>query len=118
MSRSRAMEALRAELLAWVADRVAQEVCEFGVAADVAEQIGNATADALADDWGGQVISVPKDHFFRLAARDYQVLDAHAGGEPIAAIALRMHITARGVRKILKRAALRDPTPAQPGLFD
>jgi Mor family transcriptional regulator len=108
----------RAELLTWLAERVAHEATACGVSADVAEQIGCAVSDGLADEWGGQIISVPKDHYYRLAARDVEILAAHRAGESLSSIALRTNMHTRSIRKIIARAALRDPSRQQPRLFD
>lgn len=117
MSRSEAMDTLRAELLTWLADHTAQVLADYGIEADLAEQAGCALADDLACEWGGQVISIPKDHFFRLARRDQVLLAAHRAGESMPAIAMRMRITVRAVRKICKRAIERDPNHLQQPLF-
>lgn len=117
MSRPTEMATLRAELLQWVSEHCAHLLTEYGIDADLAEQAGCALADDLAEEWGGQVISFPKDHFYHLAKRDQELLAAHRAGESMAAIAMRMRITARAVRKIIKRADQRDPDRRQPALF-
>ena len=110
------MNALRAELLLDIAQRVADYVREYGLPHDLADQVGAGVADFLADDWGGQVVSIPKDHAYRLSLRDQNLLDAHRNGESIASIATRTKMTTRGVRRLLRRAELRNPTIRQPEL--
>lgn len=118
MSRSTDMATLRAELLQWIADRTQYVLAQHGVAEAVAEQCGCALADDIAAEWGGQVISIPKDHFFKMAARDREVLAARQANESVASIALRMGMTTRGVRYIIDRASHRDPHHhRQPPLF-
>lgn len=117
MSRSPDMANLRAELLQWVSDHCAHLLGEYGIDSELAEQAGCALADDLAEEWGGQVLSIPKDHFYVMARRDQELLEAHRAGESLASIAMRMRITVRAVRKIVKRADLRDPNHRQPPLF-
>lgn len=112
-----AMQSLRAELFGDVAAVVCDLLKQHGLPADVCEQAGNAAADVIAEDWAGQVISVPKDFAYKLAQRDRDVLAAIAGGESIASVASRLNLHVRSVYRIIKRADLRDRTRRQPGLF-
>lgn len=112
------MEARRNELLEEVAASAADSARDLGVTADVAEQIGTAVADALADHWGGQVITIPKDHFFRLSQRDRKILEEHRQGASFGLLARRYGMTERGVRILIRRARSRDRQLDQRQLFD
>lgn len=112
------MESLRNELLTEVAARAADTARDLGLSEDLADQVGAAIADALAEDWGGQVISVPKDYAYRLAERDRAILNAHREGASLAELAKDYHMTVRGLRKLIRRAELRDPHWRQTRLFD
>ena len=113
------MEARRAELLEHVAARAAATVVDyFGLASELADQVGAAVADALADDFGGQVLSFPKDCAFRLSVRDRAILEAHRRGASLADLALQYKITDRGLRMLLHRAESRDRDLRQQQLFE
>ncbi|GGK08870.1 Mor transcription activator family protein [Luteimonas terricola] len=107
----------RAEFLTDVAAAAADRAREFGMPADQAEQIGAAIADMVAEDWGGQVLSIPKDHAYQLAQRDRQILLAHRNGASFAKLAKEYGMSDRGVRRLLRRAELRDPDLRQAQLF-
>lgn len=83
----------------------------------MAEQIGAAAADTLAMDWGGQVISIPHNHYYKLAARDRKVLQEHQDGVTIAKLALKYRMTERGLRMLIRRAEVRDFDSRQIHLF-
>lgn len=103
---SRRMEDLRSELLIDVATHSALILRDHGIAEDVADQCGAAIADHLAETWGGQVISVPKDYAYRLSQRDQAIL-AEYTGQNIDALARRYGMTTRGMRKLIARARRR-----------
>jgi len=111
------MEARRAELLEHVAARAAATAVDLGLASDLADQVGAAVADALADDFGGQVLSFPKDCAYRLSQRDRAILEAHRRGASLAELAHQYKITDRGLRMLLRRAESRDRDLRQQQLF-
>lgn len=110
------MEDLRNEFLSDVAAHAATVLQDHGVDDDVAEQAGAAIADHLADHWGGQVLSVPKDYAYKLAQRDVEIL-ARYTGDNLASLAREYDMTTRGVRKLLARATLRQRDSLQGSLF-
>ncbi|MGO1072288.1 Mor transcription activator family protein [Lysobacter sp. CA199] len=113
-----AMDVRRSELFSQAAARAAETARLLGVAADVAEQIGAAVADALAQDWAGQVISIPVDYAFRLAQRDRLILEEYRrGGCSFAELARKYNMTDRGMRKLIERARVRDRQLAQLDMF-
>lgn len=111
------MEDLRNALLTDVAAGAAVVMQDHGIAVEVAEQAGAAIADLLADNWGGQIVTVPKDHAFRLAIRDQEILAAFDGTN-LQELAKRYDMTERGVRKLLVRAHKRQRDLYQGKLFD
>jgi Mor family transcriptional regulator len=114
----KSMGARRNELLAEVAQNTAATARDLGIQEEIAEQLGAAVADALADHWGGQVITIPKDHFFRLSQRDRKILDEHRAGASFGALARRWSMTERGVRILIRRARARDRNLDQHDLFN
>jgi Mor family transcriptional regulator len=109
----------RAELLDDVAAQTATVLADFNLKVDdeMRDQIGHALADHLADHWGGQVLSFPKDSSYRCAARDRAIL-ADNQRMTISALAQKYSMTERGIRKILKRAQIRDSALNQGKLFE
>lgn len=96
----------RASVLRDIADHTQVLLGEFGMAADGAEQIAAAIADYLAEHWGGQVVSFPKDVAYRLTKRDQEILEASAR-LGVAALARQFGLGERAVRRLLKRARAR-----------
>lgn len=106
MSR-RDMAARRNRFFDEIAGAVAAAAKDFGQPKDVAEQLGAAVADALATDWKGQLITVPMDHYYKLAKRDLQVLADRHAGDSVAALAKRYGLCQRAVYRLLERAETR-----------
>lgn len=111
------MSELRAELLADVAAHVESLMRELGIDATRAEHCGCAVADLLSEHWGGQVISVPVDHAYRLSMREREIVDAHKAGASKAELVNRYNITISGLNKLLRRAHRRHIVDAQIDLF-
>lgn len=111
------MERRRSELLADAAAQAAAAARDFNIPDDVAEQIGATIADALADNWGGQVITFPKDYAYKLSQRDRTILELHRTGTPLGQLARDFSMTERGLRKLLRRAESRDRDLRQQQLF-
>lgn len=110
------MEDRRAELLSDLATHTAAIVQEYGLEADVAEQVGAALADFVADHWGGQIITIPKDHAFRLSQRDRLILGEFNGANH-AELARRYKMAERSIYKLLARAIRRERDLMQGQLF-
>ncbi|WP_325279200.1 Mor transcription activator family protein [Tahibacter sp.] len=106
----------RAELLQDMVEQTKTFLSDFGVAEPVAEQAAAGLADYLAEHWGGQVISIPKDQAYKLAARDREVVEA-ARTMSIAGLAARFGICERAIRRLLKRASARATLDSQLDLF-
>ena len=69
-------EARRHELLADVAEQIAQRLIEqHGMAEEAAADVGNALADFLASHWKGQSIYMPGDQAFKLNERDWRIFN-------------------------------------------
>lgn len=110
------MAQLRAELLTDVMSHVEATLCELGVDGLKADHCGHAIADMLAQHWGGQVISMPVDHAYKLSQRERQILDALKCCSKSEA-SMRFGITINGLNKLLRRAARRHVEDAQIDLF-
>ena len=110
------MEQLRHELLSDLAAHITQVLLDHGVEQDVADQAGIASADFLADHWGGQLISIPMDHKFRVASRDLQIWREFRGNNH-AELARRYGMTLRGIYKVIARVKARETERTQPSLI-
>lgn len=115
MNQSR-MEQTRHELLQDIADHAEAIMKEYGIEAAVAEQVGTAIADHLAEHWGGQLINFPKDYLFKLAERDLQIYNEFTGANHTE-LARRYQMTVRGIYKVIARVHKREVDRRQPRLF-
>lgn len=109
------MELARNELLEEIRAYTKSVCSDFGIATDIADQVGTALADQLADNWGGQIVTFPKDHKYKLAMRDIEIYNEFNGrnhGE----LARRYQMTVRGIYKVIKRVKQRG-IPGQQSLF-
>jgi len=110
------MKVLRHELLRDLADQANSLLSDYGVSTDVAEQVGCALADHLAQHWGGQLINFPKDACFKVAQRDLDIWTEFNGrNHPY--LAQKYNLSQRAIYDIvrrMKRQAMED----QIDLFD
>lgn len=111
------METRRHHLLAGIADAAARVLRDHGVDPAVAEQAANAVADHITHDHSGQVIYFPHDLGYRLAPRDREILEAHRNGASLYELRRRYGMTEEGLRKLIRRAAAREPDLDQGKLF-
>lgn len=96
------MEQSRRELLSDLASHVTALLREFGLDADVAEQIGDNTANHMAEHWGGQTIYYPNDYIFRLHARDLEIFKRFNGSN-LSQLAREYKLSVRSIYKIIER---------------
>lgn len=92
----------RHELLSDIADHTAQVLRDHGIDAAIAEQAGAASADHLAQTWGGSTICIPKDHRFNLTKRDLEILSKFRGNNHHA-LAVEHNLSENAIYKLLKR---------------
>lgn len=69
----------RHELLAELQDVVARQLSDMGVAADTAALVAAFLVDYLSTYWAGQVVSFPKDAFYKLTLKELEVLSLFQG---------------------------------------
>lgn len=101
------MDARRAELYAGVAASAKQTAMLHGIAEDVAEHIGAAVADGIAEDFGGEMLSFPLGSAYKLSQREKSILEDYARGMSWHQLVRKYHMTERGIRKLISRAGLR-----------
>lgn len=112
------MEEKRHKLLSEVADHVAETASDYGCSTEQAEHLGLAVANFLAEHFGGQNFTFPRDYVYKLAVRDLQIYDEFKGNN-WADLSSRYGITERGLRKLIHRVHKRVMKRKQPmlGLF-
>lgn len=93
----------RHELLQDAAECAASTALEQGATADIADQVGAAVADMLAERWAGQQITFPINAYYGLSPREVMIVEMRNGGAPIFQLAREFGMTERGVRKLLAR---------------
>lgn len=106
----------RHELLSEVAYYVESLAIEHGVSKDVSEQLGVNAANLLAENWGGQMISIPKDHFYKLAERD-ELIYTDFKGNNWGELVRKYNMTENGIRRVINRVHKRIVNKLQPDLF-
>lgn len=110
------MENRRHELLSDVALNMKLLAIEHGVSEEIAEQLGINAANFLAEHWGGQMLSIPKDHFFKLAERD-ELIYADFKGNNWSELIRKYNMTENGIRRVINRVHKRIINKLQPDLF-
>ncbi|TDK66011.1 Mor transcription activator family protein [Sapientia aquatica] len=111
------MEQKRHELLSDLASHGTAILIEHGIDDAVADQVATAIADFLAQHWGGQNITIPKDYHFKLSNRDMVIYQEFARGVPYDALAIKFDMTERGMRKLIERVTKREISKRQGKLF-
>lgn len=112
------MEARRHHLLAGVADAAARVLRAHGIDPAIAEQAAAAVADCVAEEHSGQVVYFPHDMGYKLAPRDRAILEAHRAGTTLYELRRTYGLTEEGIKKLLRRAASREPDLDQGKLFN
>lgn len=112
------MEEKRNELFADVVVTTDRLLQEYELAPIAASLIANAVADHLADHWGGQNLSFPKDYRRKLSERELEAYERF-NGENFDTLARDFGMTERGMRKLIARVRdrLRRNSMGLPQLF-
>lgn len=110
------MEDLRHELLSDVADLATTVAKDHGLMADIADQVGCAVANRIADHWGGQLISFPKDYHFKTSQRDLQIYDEFTGNNH-SELSRKYGLSVRAIYKVIEKTRKRDIDKRQVKLF-
>lgn len=117
MSHESRMSERRNELLTDMMALAEQTLTEHGVGSNESVLIASALADRLADHWGGQNITFPKDFKWKLARLELEIYDFYTG-ENLGETALKFGITERGLRKLIKRARKKIVSNRQRDIFE
>lgn len=112
------MEEKRNELFADVVTAAERLLQEYDLDNKAASLIANSLADHLADHWGGQNLSFPKDYRRKLSERELEVFDRFSG-DNYDTLARDFNMTERGMRKLIARVRdrLRRNAQGMPQLF-
>ena len=117
MSHESRMSERRNELLTDMMALAEQLLTEHDVGSAEAVLIASALADRLADHWGGQNITFPKDFRWKLDRLELEIYEFY-NGQNLGETALKFNITERGLRKMIARARKKLVNRNQGGLFD
>ncbi|HOE41283.1 MAG TPA: Mor transcription activator family protein [Rhodoferax sp.] len=107
----------RHELYADLMDLLQRLLAEYDVGSNEALLIASDMADRLANHWGGQNITFPKEYRRKLSRLELEIFDAFKGHN-LSAIAQTYNISERGLRKLIARVTKRLRCGNQPGLFE
>ena len=110
-------EQRRLELLQCVIDSVEHALARRGIEAGAAHEAGVAAADMLVDQFGGQVVIFPMDVRHKMQQRDAAIL-ARFTGDNAPELARELHMSERGMRKLLQRARARQKAVATANVYD
>ena len=110
-------EQVRMELIQSVIDCVEHALVRRGIESSAAHETGVSVADTLADHLGGQVIQFPTEARRKLELRDAAIL-ARFTGDNVTELAHELHMTVRGMRKLLQRARTRQKANAPASVYD
>lgn len=111
------MPARRNALFTDLVDVMTTELRDCGVADNQALAVANLVADRLADYWGGQNFTFPKDFRWKLAQRELEIYDGFTGSN-YGELAQRCNMTERGLRKLIARVRRWQDARQQPDLFE
>ena len=106
MSFESRMAERRNELFEDLAQFVEQRLVEYGEPATKARVLANALVDYIADHWGGQMISIPKDHRRKLCMQEVEIY-RQFNGDNYGDLALKYGMGERGMRKLIARVNAR-----------
>lgn len=107
----------RHELYSDLMALVQRQLGECGLSENEATLIANDLADRLADHWGGQNITFPKEYRRKLSRVEVEIFDAFRG-DNLSEVAQAYNISERGLRKMIARVTKRIRAGNQGGLFD
>lgn len=95
------------------------QLVEYGMQQAGAEAVANALADHIADYWGGQTITFPKEYQRHLSQRDVEIYQRYTQ-EAHDDLARELGITERGLYKLVARVRkrLRAQAANAPQLFE
>ncbi|ASU16883.1 Mor transcription activator family protein [Actinobacillus pleuropneumoniae] len=110
------MEIARHELLRDIEDNVSALCKNYNLDTEICEQISTGVADFLAEHYAGQVISFPKDFYYKIAQRDLDIYNDFTGNNWFFLVK-KYGMTESGIRKVINRVRKRIVKHQQPDLF-
>jgi Mor family transcriptional regulator len=90
---------------------------DFGMDSSIAEQFACNLVNAIAKDFGGQNLTVPKDFYFALSKRDLEIYKKFSGSN-YHVLAREYNLSTRRIRTICETMGQRDLAKRQPRLFE
>lgn len=105
------------ELLADLADRISTKLIAHSLADAKARDIGEEIAMAIAGEWGGQLLYIPKGKFVLLAKRDREIWAAF-DGRNIKDLVRQFQVTEQHIYRIIKAMRKADMDTRHGDLFE
>lgn len=110
------MSRVRNELLTDVAKQVEIILAEFNLDPEQAEQAGLAVSNHLAEHWGGQYVTIPKDFLFKTSRRDLALFQ-ELNRDNINELSKKYNISVNGIYRAVKRIRKQAIAEKQPDMF-
>lgn len=110
------MQATRHELFSELEDHITNICVNYNLERNVSEQIALNITDFLADNFGGQVICIPKNFYYKLAQRDLDIYNDFTGNN-YSILVRKYKMTESGIRKVINRVRKRIIKEKQADLF-
>ena len=104
------------ELLADLAEQVAQKLAEAGVKPTVAADIGFSAAEHIREHWSGAPIYIPKGAAYSVSQRDLE-LYGHFNGKNHRLLAREYNLSIVRIYQIVKRVRAEHLKKCQGALF-
>lgn len=97
------LDVRRNELLQDMVDTVTKRMVELGATDVAAQLVAHDMADLVAQMWGGQSLSFPRDRDWFLSQRELEFYDRWDKGAKLHELTHDSGMTERGMRKMLER---------------
>lgn len=97
------LDVRRNELLQDVVDAAVKRLVDLGAPEVAAQLVAHDVADLVAELWGGQSLSFPRDREWFLSQRELEYYDRWDKGAKLHELTRDSGMTERGMRKMLER---------------
>ena len=91
-------------------------IAELAMEKSRALEVAKKVARHITDNWGGQLIYIPKNHLGKISDRDYKIYAAF-NGKNHAALAKQFDLTVQQIYKTIKEVGLAERAKNQGDLF-
>jgi Mor family transcriptional regulator len=103
LQRMEQLDVRRNELLQDIVDAAIKRLIDLGTPEVAAQLVAHDLADLVAEQWGGQSLSFPRDRDWFLSQRDLEYYDRWDRGAKLHELTRDSGMTERGMRFVLER---------------